>query len=209
MGIRPTRWGLLLLALAFGCATRNTTAPRTALPGVTEPVERRPGMDAPSRDRGPQVAILAPHEGQRIAEHEVEVVVEVHSFYELERVDVNGLPAVPDGVPGRYVGFVLLRDGPSVPITATARDVTGKTGSHRVWVTVDSSPPRVTAEGTVIVTGTVDSPDTTVTVNGQPVRVAPDLRFTTEVKLDSNRQVTIVATDSFGNRTVKVLDYSR
>lgn len=196
------------LALA-GCCTTNQTAPRTALPGITEPVEERPGANAPVDDRrGPRVAVVQPRDGAKLNYAEVPVVLRVEGEGVL-RVDVNGVPALPEAEPGLYRATVVLREGRSIPIVGVARDQAGREGKSGVLVDVDSQAPKVQAQSIVVVNGRVDTPGTTVTVNGRPVAVQQDLTWETEVSLVGSKTVTVIATDTFGNQTVKVLDYSQ
>ncbi len=196
----------LMAALAAGCAT-NTSAPRTVLPGITDPTETRDLRPRNPR-QPPRVLILTPRDGSRLVFRQAEVLVQASGEGAL-RVDVNGVPAVPDAASGRFVATLILDEGSSVPITARVEDALGQVSRHGILVAVDSTPPQVEARSKVVVGGSVDSHDTRVTVNGKPVPVAADMSWETVVRLPADLMVTIVATDSFGNQTVKVLDYSK
>lgn len=196
----------LTAALVAGCAT-NTSAPRTVLPGITDPTETR-DLGSGNPRQPPRVLVLLPSEGARLVFRQVEVLVQASGEGAL-RVDVNGVPAVPDAATGRFRATLILDEGPSVPITARVEDAFGQVARHGILVAVDSTPPDVQARSKVVVAGSVDSHDTQVTVNGTPVPVGRDLSWETVVRLPADLKVTIVATDSFGNQTVKLLDYSK
>jgi hypothetical protein len=123
-------------------------------------------------------------------------------------VTVNGVEAaVADGA---FTADVPLEEGEN-EIVAQANDADGNPVSARITVRLDTVAPEVVIEGiddgfvtpeeSIELTGTVNEPDATVTVNGEPVEVV-DGRFSVEVPLeDGDNPVVIVVTDAAGNRT--------
>ncbi len=156
----------------------------------------------------PDCTILAPKDQGRYTSGAVNVGIKTTAD-DVESVWVNGNKAerMPDK-PGWFKASLTLGDGKHT-ITAKARDLAGNEGATSVTIWIDSTAPEVNAKASVKVEGKVDDPSSKVTVNGKPVTVRPDGSWTIEIKLPPDKKVTIVATDSFGNETTRVLDYSK
>ncbi len=197
---------LSLLIGGLGC-NPNTSAPRTVLPGITDPTERRDLGERGPRVP-PRVTIVSPRDGARLVHRQLEVLVDATGDGPL-RVDVNGVPAVPDAATGRYLARIVVEEGNAVPITARVEDPAGQVARHGIVIAVDATPPQVDARSQVVVSGRVDAHDTRVTVNGTTVPVRRDLTWETKVELPPDRIVTIVAVDGFGNSTTRTLNYAK
>ncbi|MHC4393516.1 MAG: hypothetical protein ACYS22_19655, partial [Planctomycetota bacterium] len=77
----------------------------------------------------------------------------------------------------------------------------GNHAAQHFDIVADWNPPQITAEAkvTVRVTGRVDDPKATVTVDGQPATVNRDGSFFADVAPPASGFVTVVATDAYGN----------
>lgn len=157
---------------------------------------------------GPEVSIIAPQNGRNLTQVEINVGVRATAD-DLNRVEVNGVLAELFRAPDTYKATITLAEGNDIEIRAVAYDHAGNTGVDRIFVNVDTTPPELDGKVTVIVSGQVDDPSHKVFVNGKAVQVRPDGSWETTVELTETKLVEIVAEDEFGNRTVKVLDYSK
>lgn len=156
----------------------------------------------------PGVSIVAPQNGRNLSQLETSVGVKVTGD-DVVRVEVNGVPAELFRAPDTWKATIKLQEGQNIEIRAVAYDRANNQGSDRVLVNVDTTPPEIQGNVTVIVSGKVDDPSHKVTVNGTPVRVNADGSWQTTVDISKSKIVTIEAEDEFGNKTVKVLDYSK
>src|SRR6266568_6041065 len=126
-------------------------------------------------------------------------------------VDVNGIP-LPVDPTGAFTGAVTLTEG-SNTLTVTATDAASNATSQPRTVILDTHPPvlAVTAPANGFITnhtpvtasGSVtDATVVTVTVNGAPLAVGSDGRFSGSVPLtEGSNTLTTVATDAAGNAT--------
>src|SRR6266700_3779145 len=126
-------------------------------------------------------------------------------------VDVNGIP-LPVDATGAFTGAVTLTEG-SNTLTVTATDAASNATSQPRTVILDTHPPvlAVTAPANGFITnhtpvtasGSVtDATVVTVTVNGAPLAVGSDGRFSGSVPLtEGSNTLTTVATDAAGNAT--------
>ncbi len=156
----------------------------------------------------PEVTIIAPQNGRNLTQVEINVGVRAVAD-DLDRVEVNGVPAELFRAPDTYKATIVLSEGSDIEIRAVAYDRAGNSDTDRIFVNVDTTPPEVDGAVTVVVSGQVDDPAHKVFVNGKAVTVNADGSWQTTVDLSESKIVEIVAEDEFGNRTVKVLDYSK
>ena len=137
-------------------------------------------------------------------------------------VQVNGVAAIVTG--SNYaVSNVPLREGVNL-ITATATDAKGNSGTASTSVTVDMTPPTVsvflpkdgstvttqqiavTGMVTDIVTGTVNSNDVTVSINGQSATVANrSFQLAGFLLVPGLNTLSVVARDKAGNQSTSVV----
>lgn len=150
----------------------------------------------------PSVRILAPKRGATINGNPVKIWVESPGA---DRVVINNIEATSKGK-GRWMVSFKAAEGLNA-ISVTATDAAGNRGTGMSQFKFDSTPPEVSANAFVVVSGKVDDPQSTVTVNGKPVKVEADGSYSVKVKLGPSRQVTIVATDPFGNEKKIVKTY--
>ncbi len=164
----------------------------------------------------PRVALTEPREGfvTRATEITVRGTVDDPSVKEV-RIGARKVPVVE----GAFDGTTALEEG-AQEIRIEARDPANNVASLRVNVTRDSREPRILVErpldGTLVlqrtaeVAGRVSEPVTRLTVNGQPVEVAPDRSFRTVIPLEEGRNaVEIASEDSAGNPAVVRLAVTR
>ncbi len=155
----------------------------------------------------PTVEILAPADGSRWRETSLNVGLRV-AGNDIAGVSVNGVAAALFQAPDVWrVELTGLSDG-ALRIEAEAVDQAGNVGRAAVSITIRTTAPEVDAKTTVIVDGKVDDPSSTVTVNGVQVVVKPDGSWETTVDIGQTKRVEIIATDLFGNKSVKIIDYS-
>ncbi|MCI0340438.1 MAG: formylglycine-generating enzyme family protein [Planctomycetales bacterium] len=154
----------------------------------------------------PRLGLSEPREGlvTRSAEVPVRGTVDDGSVKEV-RVGARKVPVVE----GAFDGAVALEEG-AQELRIEARDLANNVASLRVNVTRDSREPRIQVQrpldGTVVlqltaeVAGRVSEPVTRLSVNGQPVEVAPDRTFRTVVPLEEGRNaIEIASEDAAGN----------
>ncbi len=144
----------------------------------------------------PSLAVLSPKEGT-VLSPEVEVVVEAPD-QDVARVEIGGKRAARQR-PGIYAARLTLAEGDNV-VEVSAVDEAGNEGSARLALTVDTTPPDVTATVKVVVEGRVER-GSAVFVDGQ--QVAIDLLGGWRVELivkRGQRTVEIVAIDANGNK---------
>lgn len=164
----------------------------------------------------PQVTISSPSDGALINEDSIEVTGSVDD--PAATVTVNGIAATLNS--GQFSATLPLTEGFN-PITATATNAAGATGSARIQVRRDLTPPTVTFEvprdGAVLtslqvdVAGlvndqstniTIDSEDVTVTVNGVPAMVSQRAWVIPDMLLQRGpNTLEVVAEDNAGNRS--------
>jgi TolB-like protein len=152
----------------------------------------------------PSITILTPKLGATLNSNPVRVWVQVPDK-DCVRVLINGVPAVQKEN-NRYMVVIKAAEGKNL-IKAEAWDSSGNCGRANSHFVFDSTPPEVNASAMVIVKGKVDDPNSTVTVNGQPVTVKADGSYEARIQLGADRKVIIVATDEFGNSKKVVKQY--
>ena len=138
------------------------------------------------------------------------------------RVQVNGVAATVSG--SNYTASnIPLREGVNL-ITTTATDAKGNSGTASTSVTVDMTPPTVsvflpkdgstvttqqiavTGMVTDIVTGTVNSNDVTVSINGQSATVANrSFQLAGFLLVPGINTLSVVATDKAGNQSTSAV----
>jgi hypothetical protein len=155
-----------------------------------------------------KVRIFAPAEGTRLALTTVFVGVEVEGA-DNPTVTVNGIPAEPLPSPGRYRARILCEPGRN-EIIAVARDAKGGSGRAKTHVLVTQEGGTVEDTPlTVLIQGKVADPQSTVTVDGRPVKVQGDGTYRVEVPLrDGQKFVVVVTLDSLGNKSVRKIPVS-
>lgn len=156
----------------------------------------------------PEVTITSPQSGKKFSQTEINVGVRVVGD-DIAEVTVNGAKAELFRAPDIYKATIQSKDGAMLEIVAKAKDKAGNEGSDKVNVSVDTTPPQVEGQVTVIVSGRVDDASNKVRVNGQEVKVNSDGTWETTVDISANKVVTIEAEDDFGNITKKVIDYGK
>jgi len=160
------------------------------------------------RDRTPPVIrILAPRDGQALSQAPINVAVEVtDDGGPVARVTINGAAASQDEQ-GRYRARIgQPRDGANL-VQVQATDAAGNVAEAASRFTFDSTPPEVQADATLLVEGTVDDLQSTLTINGMVVEFDRTTgRYAVRVPADpaAPGKVTIVATDAYGNATTEV-----
>ncbi len=125
--------------------------------------------------------------------------------------DGDEVATVEPAEDGAFTAEVELDEGPNT-LVAVASNAAGSTESEPLEVTLDTTAPAlewVPADQTAVLDPVVEVSGTatdehagveTVTVNGQPVTVAGDGTWSTEVDLaEGENTVTVVATDALGN----------
>jgi hypothetical protein len=141
------------------------------------------------------------------------------------KVSVNGVSAPLSGT--RFSVSIPLLEGPNT-ITAVAQDSHGGTGTASVQVTLDSTPPKVTIDspfdgfvtsqttltvtGKVndIVTGTVNTAQAKVVVNGVAAQVSNRSYQAVGVPVSiGNNTITATATDRAGNVGTSMITVTR
>lgn len=153
----------------------------------------------------PLVVIESPIEGQVLGSPQVAVAG--HLYSAVASVSVNGVAATVTDLAYSASGVPLI-EGANV-ITATATRADGFTGRDSVAVTLDTTPPAITlmapsdgavlADPTVEVTGSVDDPSATVTVNGSPVALTGG-QFSAAISLTIGpNTIEVAAEDTLGN----------
>jgi hypothetical protein len=151
---------------------------------------------------GLEVKIFGPKDGAVLSTARVWVGVEV-SGGTAASVSINGVDAVPMEGKGRFKALVSCRPGQN-EIVAVARGRSGGVAEDRIRLNVKVEGPSKDAGRTVLVKGKIDDPGGTVTVNGSRVKVDGNGNYQVKVKvLEGERFVTVVETDSLGNRTIR------
>ncbi|MEM4729708.1 MAG: right-handed parallel beta-helix repeat-containing protein [Thermoplasmata archaeon] len=159
----------------------------------------------------PLVRILEPYEGQLIPSHRVTVRGTCEAGM---RLALNG--AAVDTSGGTFTSELELPDGPNV-IRVEGSDAAGNTVALELRVLVDTLAPPLeliepvegfrTSELSVTVSG-ITEPGARVTVNGVPVLVDAEGKFSTvQTMRRGGNTVTVTAMDGAGNqvnRTVKL-----
>lgn len=144
----------------------------------------------------PTLTVLSPKAGT-VLSPDVEVVVEAPEK-DVARVEIGGRSASRQR-PGIYAARLTLQEGPNT-IQMSAVDEAGNEATATVAVTVDTTPPDVTATVKVVVEGKVER-GSAVFVDGQAVSV--DLLGGWRIELvvkKGQRTVEIVAIDENGNK---------
>lgn len=147
-------------------------------------------------NKPPTLTVLSPKDGT-VSSPDIEVVVEAPDK-DVARVEVAGKPATRQRQ-GIYAARITLGEGANtVPIRAV--DEGGNEGTASLSLTVDTTPPDMTATVKVVVEGSVER-GSAVFVDGQPVNV--DLLGNWRIELIVKRgqkTVEIVAIDANGNK---------
>src|SRR6266496_4134155 len=184
----------ILAVTARDAANNATSQPRTVILDTHAPV----------------LAVTAPANGL-ITNHTPVTVSGSVTDATPVTVDVNGIP-LPVDATGAFTGAVTLTEG-SNTLTVTATDAASNATSQPRTVILDTHPPvlAVTAPANGFITnhtpvtasGSVtDATVVTVTVNGAPLAVGSDGRFSGSVPLtEGSNTLTTVATDAAGNAT--------
>jgi hypothetical protein len=147
----------------------------------------------------PTITVVFPKSESLLNAKEQFVTVDVPDK-DIKEVTIGGKPAQP------YRGTVyrtklVLVEGPQ-EITATATDKAGNSAEAKVKVTVDTSPPALSAQVKLIVEGDVE-PGTSVLVDGQEVDVSMTGHYKAEVPVrKGQKKVEVVAISKAGNKTV-------
>lgn len=147
-------------------------------------------------NKPPTLAVLSPKDGT-VSSPDVEVIVEAPDK-DTARVEVGGKAATRQRQ-GIYAARVTIGEGANtIPIRAV--DEAGNEATASLSLTVDTTPPDVTATVKVVVEGSVER-GSAVFVDGQPVSV--DLLGNWRIELVVKRgqkTVEIVAIDANGNK---------
>lgn len=145
----------------------------------------------------PKVKFLRPENGAVVREKEIEVAVEVPDE-DVKEVSINGRAADRSGT--TFTTRIRLGEGAN-DLIAVAKDATGNEGKAQIRVGLDSTPPEVSANVTVVIEGDVE-PGTRVIVNGDEVPVDSRGHYEAKVRVKSGqKEVEIIAIDPYGNRT--------
>jgi hypothetical protein len=153
----------------------------------------------------PTVTILAPRSGQSLTSSPVNVVVSAADDQEVTRVVINGKAAQRDAK-GHYRVRVVPGPGQNT-IRATAEDAAGNQGRAEASFHFDDKAPEVQANASLLVEGTVDDLEATLTINGKQVNFDPATgRYSVRVPPHPEHpdKIIIVATDPYGNATKEV-----
>ena len=122
----------------------------------------------------------------------------------VSKVTICGAAATQDAQnPLRWSGSVRATEGGN-KITVMAWDTSGNQATAEITFQFKEHPPEVEGRAIVTYKGRVDDAKAKVTVNGLPVTVNPDGTFSCQVKPDAGGNITVVATDEFGNAANKV-----
>jgi len=140
-------------------------------------------------------------------------------------VVVNSVPATV--VNGAFSVALPLAEGPNI-VTATATSASGAAGTATLWVTLDTTPPRVTvtsptggfvtADAAIavsgiindLVAGTVNPEQAAVTVNGVPAQVANRMFLAQSVALALGPNlIQVVGRDRVGNQGTTEITVTR
>jgi hypothetical protein len=169
----------------------------------------------------PEVTIDSPADGYVTNQTHITVsgfVVDPgHPYGIIPDVYVNGVKA--DILGNIYTAAVDLVKGPNI-IRAVSTDSAGNEGSAQITVTVDLFPPVVgisspsngstVASQTATVTGTVDDPDASVSVNGIPASVGGGSFTASGVPIhEGPNYLTAVGTDPLGNVGTATIQVNR
>jgi len=185
---------------AVGNVCRPASGPADFAPAPPPP--------PPADTTPPRIRILAPSAGTTLNGNPVNVVAEVTDAGSgVRRVAISGRDATRDDR-GRWRGQVRARDGGN-RVRVEAWDEAGNRAEAAVDFQFDATPPGVEGEARILVEGTVDDLDCSLTINGVSVEYDEQTgRYSARVPPDPDDpgKVTIVAIDEFGNRTVEVRD---
>ncbi|MDP2340999.1 MAG: hypothetical protein Q8O67_08580 [Deltaproteobacteria bacterium] len=144
----------------------------------------------------PALTVLSPKDGT-VTAPDVEVIIEARDA-DVARVEIGGRTAVKQR-PGIFAARLSLAEGPNtVPVSVV--DEAGNETTATLALTLDTTPPDMTATVKVVVEGKVER-GSAVFVDGQPVSV--DLLGGWRVELivkKGQRTVEIVAIDTNGNK---------
>ena len=154
----------------------------------------------------PTIALAAPADGLFTNAAGVAVAGSVDE--PVATVTVNGTAASLTGTDFALAALPLLEDANNIVVAAT--DLAGNVGTISVTVTRDTRPPVVTLSApaagaltrvaTVTVSGSVDEPILTLTLNGQAVPFTGQSFTRAEVPLlEGENTLTVAATDRAGN----------
>ncbi len=154
----------------------------------------------------PKITLTTPTEGwlTRAATIQVEGQVDKPNV----QISVNGVGAQLDAN-GHFIATLTPSEG-TYPIQATAVDLAGNSASATRTIVVDRTAPVITlSQGvppltnakSLTLTGTVDDPKATLTLNGQTVAVDPVGAFTATAPLptEGTNTLSFEATDLVGN----------
>lgn len=144
----------------------------------------------------PTLTVLSPKEGT-VMDPSVEVVVEC-SDKDVARVEIGGKIASRQR-PGLYAAKLTLQEGANT-VQMSAVDEAGNEATATLPLTLDTTPPDMTATVKIVVEGNVER-GSAVYVDGQPVPV--DLLGGWRVELvvkRGQRTIEIVAIDENGNK---------
>lgn len=145
----------------------------------------------------PTVTFVKPENGVVVKEREIEVVVEVPDE-DVAEVTINGKGTDRSG--SRFTTRVQLNEGAN-DLEAVARDTTGNEGKRQIRVGLDSTPPEVSAQITVLIEGDTE-PGSRVYVNGEEVQVDSNGHYEAKVRVKKGqKEVEVVVIDPNGNRT--------
>lgn len=148
-------------------------------------------------NKPPSVSIVSPEDGLVTREKQVQVVVEVPDD-DVAQVTVNGKATTRAG--SRFTVSLPLNEGAN-DLIASAKDKNGNEAKAQIRVGLDTKPPEVTGQVTVIIEGDVP-PGTKVLVNGEEAPVDDKGHYEAKVKVKKGqKEVEIIAIDPYGNRT--------
>jgi hypothetical protein len=150
-------------------------------------------------NKPPTLTVLSPKEGL-VTSPDVEVVLDAPDK-DVARVEVGGRSAQRQR-PGIYAAKIKLAEGPNtIPVRAV--DEAGNEATLSLALTLDTTPPDLTATVKVVVEGSVER-GSAVFVEGQPVPVDMLGRWRVELAIRrGQRTVEIVAIDANGNKRVE------
>lgn len=179
----------------------SLNALQSAIGRIPHPGLKAEEIKASLRFRGfdnqpPTLSILSPKTGTLVVA-DVEVVVEAPDK-DVARVEIGGKTASRQR-PGFYAARITLAEGDNV-VAVSAVDEAGNEATDSVSLTLDTTPPDMTASVKVVVEGRVER-GSAVFVDGQPVAV--DLLGGWRVDLivkKGQRTIEIIAIDANGNK---------
>ncbi|TAK03378.1 MAG: hypothetical protein EPO39_12285, partial [Candidatus Manganitrophaceae bacterium] len=159
----------------------------------------------------PEIVVTAPADDLVTRTSPVTIAGRITDTGALRESFLNGAPLSLTN--GAFLVDVPLVEGPN-PITLSARDAGGNLAERRLTVTLDTVAPAVTItfpadqaalnQKRVTVSGTIDDPSATITVNGVAAEISSGLYSVAGISLSPGRNDLVIrAIDAVGNETTQ------